>query len=111
MFVLLSHCLESQACCSAGCSAGYFSSDGYGHVGLWFALRPGRKERPKGRPTHVACYTMTTSSRTCRGWCFPRLVCLTAEPSSLGTPSGGFGRFGERRSPSGVEGKFARPCL
>ena len=42
-----------------------------------------------------------------------RLDCLTAEPSSLGTPSSGFGRFVERRSPSlsGVEGKFARPCL
>ena len=111
LFVSLSLCLESQARWSAGCSVGYFSSDGYEHVGLWFALRPGRKERPKGPPTLVACYSTTTSFRTCRGWGFPRLDCLTAEPSSLGTPCSGFGRFGERRWPSGVEGtsRIANP--
>ena len=48
-------------------------------------LRPGRKERPKGPPPQVACYTTTASSRTCRGRGFPRLVCLTAQPFSLGT--------------------------
>ena len=73
---------------------------------------PGRKKRPKGPPSQVAFCT-TTSSRICRGWGFPRLDCLTAEPCSLGTPFTGFGRVGERRSPSlsAVEGKFARPCL
>ena len=36
-------------------------------------LRPGRKERPEDPPPHVTCYTTTASSRTCRGWGFPRL--------------------------------------
>ena len=49
-------------------------------------LRPRRKERPLGPPPHVVCCATTASSRACRGWGFPRLVCLTAEPSSLGTP-------------------------
>ena len=80
---------------------------------MWgvLVLRRGRKERPQGPPPHVACCTTTASSCTCRGWGFPRLDCLTAELSRLGTPCSGSGRFGERRSPSGVEGKFARPCL
>ena len=55
LFVSLSLCVESQARCSAGGSVGYFSSDGYEHAGLWFALRPGRKERPEGPPPHLAC--------------------------------------------------------
>ena len=49
-------------------------------------LRPRRKERPEGPPPYVVCCATTASSRACRGWGFPRLVCLTAEPSSLGTP-------------------------
>ena len=49
-------------------------------------LRPRRKERPKFPPPHVVCCALTASSRTCRSWGFPRLVCLTPEPSGLGTP-------------------------
>ena len=50
-------------------------------------LRPGRKERNKGPPPRVVCCTATASSPTCRaGWGFARLDCLSAKPSSLGTP-------------------------
>ena len=45
-------------------------------------LRPRRKKRPKGPSPHVTCYTTTLVA--VGG--FQRLVCLTAEPSSLGTP-------------------------
>ena len=43
-------------------------------------------ERPKVPPPHVVCRTTTVISCTSDGWGFPRLDCLTAEPSSLGTP-------------------------
>ena len=47
------------------------------------AGRIGRKERPEGPPPHVACCTTTASARTCRGWGFPGLDCLTAEQNHL----------------------------
>ena len=56
------------------------------HCGDVLSLRPRRKKWPKGPPPHVACYTTTVSSRTCHGGGFPSLICLTAEPCSLGTP-------------------------
>ena len=42
-----------------------------------------------------------------QGW----TASLLSLPALEHHASSGFGRFGERRSPSGVEGKFARPCL
>ena len=87
LFVSLLLRLDSQARCCADGSVGYFWSDGY-ELGMCSMLRPGRKERPEGPPRpHVARCTTTVSSCTCRGWGSPRLDCLTAEPSSLGTLS------------------------
>ena len=86
LFISLSLCLDLQARCSAGDSVGHLWSDDMAtNCGDVFLLRPRTKERPKGPPPHVVCYPTTASSRTCRGWSFPRLVCLTAEPFSLGT--------------------------
>ena len=58
------------------------------NCGNVLVLRPRRKEWPKGPPHHVVCCATTASSRACLGWGFEfsGLVCLTAEPFSLGTP-------------------------
>ena len=56
------------------------------NCGYVLVLRPGRKDRPDCPPPHAVCCATTASSRACLVWGFPRLVFLTAELSSLGTP-------------------------
>ena len=83
LFVSLSLCLDpAQARVVALDTSGPMTTNcGDGSV-----LRPRRLERPKRIIHLMSRSTRRRRARTCCGWGFPRLDCLTAEPSSLGTP-------------------------